>query len=428
METLTSVRQKPEKLISKDFILLMVASLGTAFCNFMFFTALPLYAQKVTGSDLYSGLMLTVYSIFALISRPIAGVLGDKYGRVRLLIIGAAVCAGACALYGLTTAIFLLLAIRVINGLGFGMHSTCAGAAIADVIPKSRIAEGVGYFSLYSTIATALGPFIALAVVGEGEIRDFKTLFLVATGLCVMSLVCNCFISYERRRRKEAPAQSPKEAVAAAVQADQPVQPSEKLPKTFLGFEYAVFLPAAVLVLMFFGQTSVNTFLSLIAKDRGLGNIGLFFTISAICLFVSRFFYAKLMDKRGPDVLVIPGIVCLAVCTFLIPFAYSAPVLYIIAVPMGFANGAVYPSINTMLFLRSSPQRRGTASAAYFASIDVGFALGGVVLGVFADRLGYSAVYFAATGLSALALGLYLFAVGGKRPMKRARVGECADA
>ena len=421
MENLIPGTQKTERLVTRDFILIMIASLGTAFCNFIFFTALPLYAQKVTGSDLYSGLMLTVYSIAALVMRPISGILSDRIGRVRLLIIGAAVCACACALYGLTTAAMLLLAIRVINGIGFGMHSTCAGAAAADVIPKSRMAEGIGYFSLYSTIATAFGPFVALAVVGKGELRDFKLLFLISTGLCVMSFVCNCFISYERKRRREGRAPGAPEFTPEPEQGSAP-GPADTLPKTFMGFEYAVFLPAAVLVLVFFAQTSVNTFLSLIAVPHGLGNVGLFYTISAVCLFVSRFAYAKLMDRRGPDMLVIPGILCLAVCIFLIPLAGSRTVLFAIAVPLGFANGAIFPSVNSMLFLRCSPQRRGTASAAYFASIDIGFALGGLALGFVAERLDYGAVYFVAAATAVAALALYVFAVAERRKAQPARV------
>lgn len=402
-----------EKLISKDYLLVIAASLGTSFSNVIFFTAIPLYTLKATGSDFFSGLMMTVYSIAALAARPVAGIISDRYGRVKLLVAGAAICAVACALYGFTTAIILLLCIRVFNGVGFGTSSTCAGAVAADVIPKSRMAEGIGYYSLYSTVATALGPYIALAVVGKGEMKDFQNLFYFAGMLCLMTTICSSCITYERRRRR---ARSENPAGDEAVEAAEAVSEPHQLPKTFFGFEYAVFLPMAVLILLFFAQTSLNTFLALLAAQRGFGNIGLFYTVSAACLFASRFIYAKLMDRRGPEVLVVPGIVCLTVCTFAIPFVSSELPLYIIAVPIGFANGAVYPSINAMLFLRCSPQRRGTASAAYFASIDIGFALGGVVFGLIAGSLGYNAVYYVASGLSAAAMLLFIKAVAVKKP------------
>ncbi len=83
-------------------------------------------------------------------------------------------------MYGITTSVILLLAIRALNGLGFGMHSTSGGAVAADVVPKSRMTEGIGYFGLYATAASAVGPVIALAIVGDGEIRDFQFLFFLA--------------------------------------------------------------------------------------------------------------------------------------------------------------------------------------------------------------------------------------------------------
>ena len=178
--------QKPERLLSKDYILIMLAATGTSLCNFFFFTAMPLYAEKIGGSNVYGGLMLTVYSLAALFARPITGIISDRFGRVKLLIAGALICSVACALYGVTTAIILVLAIRVLNGIGFGMHSTSAGAVVADVIPKSRMSEGLGYFNLYAILATFAGPAIALEIVKDDRIQSYHTLFFIASGLCLM--------------------------------------------------------------------------------------------------------------------------------------------------------------------------------------------------------------------------------------------------
>jgi hypothetical protein len=51
MQDITVNSKKPERLISKDFVLVMAASLGTSFSNVIFFTAMPLYTLKVTESD-----------------------------------------------------------------------------------------------------------------------------------------------------------------------------------------------------------------------------------------------------------------------------------------------------------------------------------------------------------------------------------------
>jgi MFS family permease len=402
-------KRNSERLFTKDYILIMLAATGTSLCNFFFFTALPLYAERISGSDLYSGLMLTVYSIAALAARPVTGILSDKIGRVRLLLAGALVCAVCCAFYGVTTAIILLLAIRVLNGLGFGVHSTMAGAVVADVIPKSRMSEGIGYFSMYATLSTAIGPFIALKIVGDGELHSYRTLFFVASGLCLMSLAADSLITYERKARRESETRAIAEPAAetdrGAEEADGPAGP---LPRTFLGFEYAVFLPVVVLILLNFASSSLNTFLTLFAQERTLGNIGVFFTINAAGLFISRLLFGRLADRRGPDIVVIPGIVGLALCYGIIPFIQTPVWLFVLGFPIGLAGGAILPSINALIFRRCSPQRRGTASAAYFAALDIGFAIGGTAFGFIAERLGYSYIYWAAAGLALLAVLVYV--------------------
>jgi MFS family permease len=82
--------------------------------------------------------------------------------------------------------------------------------------------------------------------------------------------------------------------------------------------------------------------------------------------------------------------------------------------PMGLFNGAVFPTINSLIFKRCSPQRRGTASAAYFAAIDLGFTIGGSCSVSFGQaRLRQPLL--GGAGLSAIAHLLYLKAMAGKK-------------
>ena len=145
-----------EKLWNKDYILIMLSSTGISFCNYFFFSALPIYAQNITGTVASAGLMTAAYTLAALAIRPLSGVFADKFGRTKLLILGAILCSIACMLYHYAAILLVLIVIRSLHGIGFGMHSTAGGAVAADVIPKSRMAEGLGYFGLYGTIAAAI--------------------------------------------------------------------------------------------------------------------------------------------------------------------------------------------------------------------------------------------------------------------------------
>jgi MFS family permease len=391
------------KLWTKDFVFITSASTGIVFCNYFLFTTLPILAQRLTGTEAYSGLMMGVFTLAALAIRPFSGILSDKYGRVISLIAGAALSVVACLLYNFAAGLIVLLVFRVVHGIGFGIHSTSAGAVAGDVIPKTRLSEGIGYYGLSAPFATAVAPVIALSIIGSGEIANFRLLFILGAVISLASLVFDCFITYERKNRLPRP------------QTEQPDDPTEPapvaavLPRTYLGFESGVFFPAAVLILMYIGVGSVISFLSLFALERNLGNIGLFFTFSAAGMLATRLFLVKIADKRGADIVVIPGLALLTVCLALIPFMHTYWQVVALGFPFGLIQGAVAPCMNSLFFKRTSPQRKGPAYAAYASSLDIGYAIGSIAYGVIAAASNYYVVYIIAASFVILALILYIF-------------------
>ena len=414
--------KKTGKIFSKDYILIMFSAFASAMMNFFFLAAIPLFVAYLGGTTVQAGLFITVYSIAALIVRPIAGAFSDKYGRVKLLIVGSAICAVLSYLYGVIGVIPILLIVRAIHGVGFSIHSTCAGASIADVLPKQRLAEGLGYFALYATVAMAIAPGIAMAIIEGNTLFDYRVLFYLTAGLCALGTIALFFVSYERDRKKrqallsqsapdEGAAQEPlpsaKEVEEAAAEQDQEGT-SEPLPKTFLGFEYAVFPVMAVIIVLYFGVVSILSFINIYARWMGFGNPGLFFAVSAVGILLSRVFIGKYADTRSADMFIIPGMIVMIICMALIPSFNSMIGLVIIAFPYGLAQGTVVPTFNAMLFKRCSAARRGTASGAFFTSLDVGFAVGAPIMGAFADAFDYRAIYWAAASFVTIALLLYI--------------------
>ena len=168
-------------LLSSDYILITIAVMGTNFVNYFFFSTLPIFAGLLTNTVRFAGFLSLAFSATALVIRPLFGFITDRYGRVKWIIAGAAICAVSCMLYSFTTVLVLLLLIRILNGIGMSSSTTSAGAAIPDIIPKEKLAEGLGIFGLGTILAQALGPTIALSIVAKGDLSSFKTLFYVAT-------------------------------------------------------------------------------------------------------------------------------------------------------------------------------------------------------------------------------------------------------
>ena len=404
-----------DRLISVDYILIMFSSSVFSFMNHFFNAATPLYVQRLQGTTLQTGFVIMAYNLTALVVRPVAGIISDKTGRVKQLIMGAVICAASCFFFGLAGVIPLLAIIRSVNGIGFGMHSTSAGAAIADVLPKSRMAEGIGYFGLYSTLAQALAPGIALEIVKGDEISDYRTLFMLTACLGSAAIITNCFISYERKRKKAAVNSETQFSENEKTQPHEMSSVEGPLPKTLFGFEYAVFAPVGVMVLMFAGTTCLMNYLSLFARWRGFGNPAMYFIFSGIGILISRLVFGKVVDKRGSDIVIIPGMAIMLISMALIPLTGSLAALIALGLPLGLAQGAVVPTFNSMLFKRCSAARRGTASGAYFSTIDIGIGLGAPFLGAIADASDYRFIYWVAAALVTLSLILYVLFITDRR-------------
>ena len=405
--------ENDDRLLSKDYVLVMLGATGQLLMNHFFLAAMPLYINKLGGTTLQAGMIMTVYALVALVMRPVSGILSDKFGRVKLMVAGTLICAVTCVLLGMVSFFPLLMVIRALNGAGFGLLSTCAGAAVADIVPKHRLTEGIGIYGMYNTIAQAVGPGIALALIAGDAISDYRRMFYITAVLCAVSAFANGGVSYERRRKKQAGSYS--DEASAINEQSMDVTGSEPLPKAIFGFEYAVFAPVAVMMVLYFGIAGLMSFMSPFARWKGIDNPGLYYAVSAAGIFFSRVVFGKIADKRGMDIVIIPGMAVLAVCLALLPSINSLAALAALALPIGISQGAVVPTFNSMLFRRCSPARRGTASGAYFVAIDLGFAIGAPLLGALADAKDYGYIFFAAALFVALALILYLLIASEKR-------------
>ena len=165
-------------------------------------------------------------------------------------------------------------------------------------------------FGLYLPVANAIGPAFGLWVAEEGS---FQTLFNIAGAIGIVSVVLMFLIRQPRTSSQEAG----KKRVDAGE--EQETISADRLPKSFIGFEFGVVYPSLTLMLVYFGYSAIISFVALYAISSGVSGIGLFFTIGAIALFVARLFFAKLVKRYGYHRFVIVSIILFAAVLFLIP-------------------------------------------------------------------------------------------------------------
>ena len=122
-------------------------------------------------------------------TRPLAGVLLDRLGRRGVFLSGLALVTVASAAMYFFPLVGMILLLRFIHGLGWGVATTASSTVAADYIPKARFGEGMGYFSLAASMAMAISPAIALSL-------RAGPMFILATAFMVGSTLLALFLQY----------------------------------------------------------------------------------------------------------------------------------------------------------------------------------------------------------------------------------------
>lgn len=140
-----------------DFFLLCLSSF-LFFASFnMIIPELPSYLSSLGGED-YKGLIISLFTLTAGLSRPFSGKLADKIGRIPVMIFGAVVCIITSLLYPILGSVAGFLLLRFIRGFSTGFTPTGISAYVADIIPFYRRGEAMGIQSLFGSLGMAAGP------------------------------------------------------------------------------------------------------------------------------------------------------------------------------------------------------------------------------------------------------------------------------
>ncbi len=336
---------------------------------------LPLYLQQRGASTAVIGMLLGSMSFAALLFRPFAGWLSDAFGRRPLIILGLGGLLMFNAALPFVAGFALFGLLRVISGLGWGGLTANANTLAGEMSPPGRRGEAIGYYTMAGSIALAAGPAVGLFLIRS---YGYESSFWAATGLTALALVLALFL-----------------------------QPPVRTPLTPLNLHNLIAWPAvgpgALIVLHAMTYSGLITFLPLLARQRSLGDPGLFFTIYALALIVLRGTAGKLSDRFGRPAIIAPGLLFGGASMLVLALASARWQMLAAALLFSFGMAFVQPP-SLAWALDLGGERRGTAMATMVAAQDMGIALGGAVLGYVGTLAGFGALFGAAAGLSLAAL------------------------
>jgi MFS family permease len=369
------------KLWTRDFVLVGLSALLLLMSQTFLLVTLPLYAvQRLGASDEQVGLLPGLVTVTALLARPLAGYAVDRWGRRGFQIISLLGVAVFAMGYGFVPTFAILAMNRLLYGFAYGVASTASVTVVTDLIPPQRRGEGIGYFGVAQTLGMAVGPAVALLVLGSGQ---FTRLFVAGGALVLVSVLLLLPVRQSRPVNRQAGA----------------------CPTEF--FESSLAPIALVVAGTMIGYGSLTSFVTLYAVQLGMSNPGLFFTAQSAGTVLARVGTGAIYDRQGPKSVVGAGLSLLLVSYLGLALWRSPLGFYVSAFGTGLGVSAAIPALQAMAISSVPGERRGAANATYLASVDVGIAVGAYLLGVVAQRSGSLATMYqvsAATVLIPLAL------------------------
>lgn len=377
---------KREPLWTKEFVALILANLCMFLGFQMLIPTLPVYVKEIGGTSSNIGFVVGMFTVAALFVRPLTGNALQKFSKKIILMIGTAICLLAMGSYLFASTVFLLLAVRILHGAGFGITTTTYGTVVSDLIPQARRGEGMGYFGLSGTIAMALGPLIGLWLM---QTYNFTILFLCALSCTIVSLILTKLLQIKK---------SP--------------QPPKQTSGTFLdGFiERKALLPSLLILCITLMYGGIGSFITLFATEVGIADISLFL-FNALAIAVTRPFSGKLYDAKGHSFVIIPGVIITFAGIILLSYTTTIPSLIIAAACYGSGFGAIQPALQAWMIDRVAPHRRGVATATFFSAFDLGIGAGAIIFGFIAHFTNCATVYRYSSLLLIAFLFIYITSV-----------------
>ena len=346
--------QQKAKLWTKDFIIVSSVNFFLYLIFYLLLVILGVYAvDQFHASESLAGLVTGIFIIGTLIGRLFIGRMIDSIGNKRTMVIGLIFFILTSALYFLNLGIGFLLFNRLIHGIALGVASTATGTIVAQTLPTKRKGEGIGYYSMSTTLATAIGPFIGLYM---SQHTSYNTIFSFCLGLGVISLVLSLFMKVPELKK------------VSTAQATEPK-----------GFKLSNFiepkaLPIALVTLVVgFCYSSVLSFINFYAIEINLVNVAsFFFIVYAVSILISRPFTGRLMDVKGANFVMYPAFLLFGAGLLLLSTAHMSFILLLAAVLIGFGFGNMQSCNQAIAVKSTTAHRMGLATSTFFIFLDTG--------------------------------------------------------
>ncbi len=366
------------RLVTPRFALVVMVGLAYFLSLGMMLPVVPVFVTtELHGGDVAVGVVVGAFAVGSVLIRPVAGLLGDRFGRRALIVSGAAIVGLSASLYHLTSSPAPLVAVRLLGGIGEAAFFVGAGTMVADLAPPGRRGEAISYWSVAVYGGLAFGPFLGEYLMGE---LGFTAVWYVASGLAALAAVTGIFTT-------------------ETMPPDNRAASGGRRPKLF---HRSSLTAGFVLFLGMIGMAGFFAFVPLYVTDIGLTQARSVFLVYGCVVLAIRIFGARLPDALG-SLRAGTAATGLSAAGLVILGAIPNPVgLFCGAIVFACGISLLYPAMLNLALGFAHESERGSSVGTVSSFFDLSQGLGAVILGAVAAVAGYRGVFVAG---AAFALG-----------------------
>lgn len=377
------------KLWNTNYIKVMTTNFLLYFAFYLLTPLLPLYLSETFGATKDTiGIVLSGYTVAALIIRPFCGYVVDSFSRKKVLMICLSAFAIFFAGYIAASTILMFAICRTLHGAPFGAVTVANSTCAIDVLPAERRNEGIGLYGLSNNFAMAIAPTIGIYL--HNLTSSYMLLFWIAFLVAILAVVISITIHLPEK---------------------EILHNKEKLSLDRFFLTRAWLL--AINIAMFgFCWGVLSNYLAIYSKEvlDITGGTGTYFALLSIGLFASRLQGRKALSKGLITHNAAEGML-ISLVGFTIFVAIPHPVAYYLsALLIGLGNGHLYPAFLNMFIQVARHDQRGTANSSILTGWDLGFGIGCLLGGIVSEHFGYTATFWIVAIENALSVLLFFLA------------------
>ncbi|MDR0297043.1 MAG: MFS transporter [Streptococcaceae bacterium] len=381
-----------------------VINMGLNFVYYFAYYMLTVIIGTVSIVEMHAttamaGFLSGIFILGGFVGRLWIGSVIGRLGAKKSLYIGSLIFLFFTFPYYVVHNALLMLALRFLHGIGFGIAATASGALAGMIVPASRRGEGIGYYALSVTMASAIGPFLSIFLY---HAYGFSVLIDLALALSVAALIGIFFLKM------------PANLVSADKTSSQKL-PADKKTRGLSAFIEKKALPiAGVGFLVGIVYSSVLTFMAGYSASIHLVSAGsLFYVIYAVFILLSRPIAGRLFDQRGENFVLYPAFLLLGLSLLVTGLSTNTAMLLSAGALLGLGYGSFPPFGQSVAIREAGIARVGMATSTFYGLLDIGVGLGPLILGLVEPSVGYRGMYFLAAAFVFVIIILY-FSVHGR--------------